>query len=166
MQIVFRLYFCAIIALSANYCLGQDLAYSSGLIPPSPNSASFAQYSETPVNLYTGIPGIAIPIYTLSSKSLNVPISLSYHASGNRVDDIPGWVGLGWTLNAGGGITRVVKGLPDEDANGFCGLNRSGKKVEDFYKSRKYGTSIDFDTSDFKNKVATGELDSEPDVFY
>lgn len=85
------------------------------VVPPSPNASSLGKYSEWPVSLYTGIPDISIPIYELKGRSVNVPISLSYHASGNRVGDIASWVGLGWALNCGGVISRSVRGLPDED---------------------------------------------------
>ena len=37
-----------------------------------------------------------------------------YHASGNKPDQHPGWVGMGWTLHAGGCINRIVNGLKDE----------------------------------------------------
>ena len=43
-----------------------------------------------------------------------IPISMTYHGSGVRPDQHPGWVGLGWNLNAGGCISRIVNGLPDE----------------------------------------------------
>jgi hypothetical protein len=46
-----------------------------------------------------------------------LPVSLSYHAAGIRVDQRPGWTGLGWTLFAGGAITRSVKDIPDEYNN-------------------------------------------------
>ncbi|TWI94532.1 virulence plasmid B protein [Mucilaginibacter frigoritolerans] len=83
-------------------------------VPPSPNASSLGRYAEWPVSLYTGLPNISIPIYQLKGRSLTVPIDISYHAAGNRVGDVASNVGLGWSLNAGGVITRTVRGLPDE----------------------------------------------------
>ncbi len=42
-----------------------------------------------------------------------MPIGISYHSTANKPDNFPGIVGLGWSLEAGGSITRVVRGLPD-----------------------------------------------------
>lgn len=86
------------------------------IVPPSPNASSLGKYSEWPVSLYTGLPNISVPIYELNGRNIKVPIDISYHASGNRVGDIASWVGLGWALNAGGVISRSVRGLPDEDS--------------------------------------------------
>ncbi|SDT67415.1 hypothetical protein SAMN05216490_4790 [Mucilaginibacter mallensis] len=87
-------------------------------LPPvnlqSPNAANLGLYGEYPVSFFTGVPQIEIPLYTLKEREISVPISLSYHASGFRPDQHPGWVGLGWSLNAGGVITRVVNDIPDE----------------------------------------------------
>ena len=84
------------------------------IFPPSPNTASLGKYGEVPVGLYTGIPQISIPLTSIQEGSLLMPISLSYHAGGVRVEEIASWVGLGWSLNAGGVITRQVRGIPDE----------------------------------------------------
>lgn len=82
--------------------------------PKSPNAASLGIFGDIPVSLYTGVPDISIPIYTISVSGVNVPISLNYHASGVKVDDYPSWVGTGWALNAGGVINRQQKGIIDE----------------------------------------------------
>lgn len=81
---------------------------------PSPNASSLGLYGQVPVSQFTGVPNISIPLYEVQEGRLNVPISLSYHASGFRPDMHPGWVGVGWNLNAGGIITRTVQGAPDE----------------------------------------------------
>ncbi len=88
--------------------------YSVPFSPKSPNQAAFDKYGDYPVNQYTGVPEISIPLYTAESGSLKVPITLSYHASGNKVGDAASWVGLGWSLNAGGSISRTILGNPDE----------------------------------------------------
>jgi len=134
--------------------------YTQGMMaPPSPNAQALARYAAVPVNYYTGIPSINIPLYTLPGKELSVPISLSYHAGGNKVQDVASWVGLGWSLNSGGVITRVVRGLPDEDPNGYCGVNNIGEKAKENLPAGS--TSWEYLVN-----VANGTWDGEPDVFY
>ncbi|GGG25283.1 hypothetical protein GCM10011344_27440 [Dokdonia pacifica] len=90
------------------------LDYHANSIPPTPNAASFTIYGDTPVNTATGIPQINIPLFNLVDDGVSIPISLSYHASGVKVDDLASVVGLKWTLSAGGGIFREVKDKQDE----------------------------------------------------
>jgi hypothetical protein len=80
----------------------------------SPNAASLGKFGDIPVNYHTGIPSIGIPLYTIQDGNLSVPISISYHAGGLKVDEPSSSVGAGWALNAGGVITRTVKDKPDE----------------------------------------------------
>ncbi len=93
----------------------------TNIIPPSPNAASLAKYAEIPVNSHTGIPQISAPIFEWKSKvgQSSVNINLSYHAGGIKVEDVASNVGVGWALNAAGVITRSVRGLPDDAADGF-----------------------------------------------
>ncbi|QTE21027.1 RHS repeat domain-containing protein [Polaribacter cellanae] len=81
--------------------------------PSSPNIASLGKYADYPVSLNTGTVNISVPLYTLNTSSITLPISISYHSSGIKVNDRASSVGLGWSLNAGGVITRTVKGSPD-----------------------------------------------------
>jgi hypothetical protein len=71
-------------------------------VPQAPTTAAFTRYGDIPVDLSTGVTAINIPIYTLKENGINIPISISYHASGIKVNDVASCVGLGWTLNAGG----------------------------------------------------------------
>jgi len=92
---------------------------SVNVIPPSPDAASLGKYGDVPVGLFTGVPQISIPLYSLKEGSFDLPISLSYHSRGVRVTEIASSVGLGWSLNAGGVITRTVRGVPDESNTGY-----------------------------------------------
>src|SRR6185312_10301009 len=67
----------------------------------TPEVAAFNKNFETPVSLYTGVPNISIPIYTIHIRDADVPITLDYHAGGIRADEEATWVGLGWSLNYG-----------------------------------------------------------------
>jgi hypothetical protein len=81
---------------------------------PSPNASSLGLYGQVPVSKYTGVPSINLPLYEIRDGSLSVPVSLNYHAAGYRPDMHPGWVGVGWNLEAGGTISRLVHHFPDE----------------------------------------------------
>lgn len=70
--------------------------------------------ADIPVNPFTGKVNVNIPIRDINVADISIPISLSYNQDGNRVNAFPGWVGLGWNLNAGGAISRIVNGIPDE----------------------------------------------------
>jgi hypothetical protein len=115
---------CGRVSLSAVlvFCLG-IAAYAQvkapRITPLSPNAAALWKFTELPVNLYTGIPGISIPLYEIKSGDIVVPISLSYHAGGLRYEEQASWVGLGWSLVAGGAINRNIKGVADEKAEGI-----------------------------------------------
>lgn len=81
---------------------------------PSPTASSLGKYADIPVSYHTGVPNISVPLYTINEGDLSLPVSVSYHAAGIRVDEISSPVGLGWSLNAGGMISRTVNGGPDE----------------------------------------------------
>lgn len=79
----------------------------------SPDVSSFMKVNYIPVSNYTGRAKIDIPIYTIKEGKITVPISISYNTGGVKVDDIASAVGLNWTLNAGGVVTKIVKGKED-----------------------------------------------------
>jgi YD repeat-containing protein len=86
------------------------------VIPPSPDAAALGKYGDLPISAYTGTPNISIPLYEIKEGDITVPISLSYHASGVKVEEEASWAGLGWTLNAGGVLTKSIVGKDDETA--------------------------------------------------
>ena len=86
----------------------------ANVLPPSPEAASLCEYAETPVSYFYGLPQIDIPLYTVQEGSFSLPVSISYHGGGIKVNELASRVGLGWVLNAGGVISRTVCGLPDE----------------------------------------------------
>ena len=100
------------------------------LLPVSPNAASLGAYGQVAVNLYTGRINPSIPIYQVKVKDFELPISINYNSNGLKVSEIPTRVGLGWSLSAGGVITRNMIGVPDETANGYSGANSIGSIIE------------------------------------
>lgn len=61
-------------------------------------------------NLFDGTVNVNIPIY----EQNGLGISLSYNTKGIPVRELAGPAGLHWNLNVGGGILRIIKGLPDD----------------------------------------------------
>ncbi|MCD8413258.1 hypothetical protein [Tenacibaculum finnmarkense] len=84
------------------------------IIPPSPTTFELGKYGDIPINESTGMANINIPLFNYSLGKLGVDISLNYITSGIKVNQIASWVGMGWNLNAGGFITRTIRGNPDE----------------------------------------------------
>ncbi len=91
-----------------------SINYIPAIFPKSPNTAAMERYGNYEVNLFNGLPQIEIPIYTIESGDIKVPITLSYHASGLRIDDAASWVGAGWSLSGGGEVSRNVMGIADD----------------------------------------------------
>jgi len=91
----------------------------NSIAPKSPDAAALFRYTETPVSLYTGVPNINIPIYTIKEGDIEVPISISYHGGGIKVTDEASSVGLGWSLNAGGRVSHIIARTNDFSLNGY-----------------------------------------------
>lgn len=134
----------------------------------SPTAASLGKYADIPVNYHTGIPEIAIPIYTVKEGPLQLPISLSYHAAGLKVMEPASWVGAGWALNAGGVITRTVRGAPDErgtsniDGQTHGHLSDKGYNSYIMYSQPSYPNGVSF----YDQLVGDGKRDGEPDLYF
>jgi YD repeat-containing protein len=135
-----------LILLSPVALFGQAQKFPT-VFPVSPDAAAFAQYAITPVNLNTGTPNISIPLYEIKTNGFTLPVSLSYHPQ-IKVNQMASSVGLGWTLNGGGCITRSMKGLPDENRDSL------GAWMGDI------GT-----TPSSAINVHNGNKDTEPDLF-
>lgn len=92
--------------------------YIPNLIPPSPNAAALMKFTDVPVSTYTGTADVTVPIYTISQKGLQLPISIAYHTGGIKLKEEASWVGLGWALNAGGMVSRTIMGKDDFGTQG------------------------------------------------
>ena len=85
------------------------------IVQPEPTAFELTKYGEFPVGLNTGTPSISVPLLSYRTNNITVPISLSYSSNGVKVDQLSSNVGLGWSLNVGGVISRIVRGKEDEN---------------------------------------------------
>lgn len=84
------------------------------VVLPNTQTYDFIKHGTIGTSLYTGTVNYSIPVYTYKDKDFELPVSLDYASNGYKPNSRGGDVGVGWTLNVGGCITREVKGIPDE----------------------------------------------------
>ena len=128
----------------------------------SPTAASLGRFGDVPVSAYTGSPDVSIPLFVLQGRTFELPLTLEhrqrqrYQGGGIRVEQIASWVGLGWALDAGGTVTRTVRGISDDLAGGYY---NTGQGIDIFYDDDNLLTPDDT----LLTNIANGVLDTEPD---
>ena len=127
----------------------QNFKDQKNIFPFTPETSSLIKYQEIPVSNYTGIANISIPIYTIKTGNLEIPLSLTYHSGGILLSDIASSTGLGWSINTISPITRKINGFTDE--NGIMLHNNS---IEDFITQNK-------DNQQLRLNLATNILTNE-----
>lgn len=163
----------------------------SHVVLPSPNTWNALNDGKADVDLYTGRLNYTIPLHVVKSRELEIPISVQYSTDGVKVDDLASDVGLGWQINAGGVVGRVMRGLPDEFDGPYTiqlgGGNQANVAAKGFldasvgdYADKDYFISASRSVDDRKRIVEfsnrTGDYvslgsnpkvwDTEPDEFY
>lgn len=131
------------------------------VITPSPQSIAFTRYGDYPMANHNGLTDITIPLHTVTGKRLSLPITMSFHASGRMANETNGTLGIRWTLNAGGLVTRTMKGYPDE-------WNNLSTYTNDFYNQIDPGFDFLYMASpDGKSNEnpSTPHYDTEYDIF-
>ncbi|WP_109829551.1 hypothetical protein [Reichenbachiella versicolor] len=135
------------------------------VIPPSFNSTALIKYCDHPVGIPYGIPKIKFPIRTLINDDLFIPISMNYHAIGIKVEEEASWAGLGWYLDAGGVITRIIRGENDlgivDEKEATNAKGYPFEHIKPCFEDCNENENVEFHT-----KVCAGEIDSDPDIFF
>ena len=153
-----------------DYLHVKDFVNIDRITPPSPTASSLGEYAEVPVSLFTGKPSINIPLFNVQVNDFSMPVELNYASGGIKVEDQASWVGLGWSLNAGGVITRTVCGLPDETTLGYFRIANDYDDII-FYGFSDFSpvSNLDEDAMEYYNKLhlmSLGLMDGQPDIFY
>ncbi len=150
--------------LTATPISAQDLAPDK---IPTPTAASLGRYGDLPVSYYTGNPGISIPLYTMVSRGLELPVSLDYESSGVQMNVLPSWTGYNWTLNAGGVITRSINGRPDEYIFPEQAINTVVGTPKNYFSCHsKLSEFLRYGWNDsIRSSLTYAKYDFEPDIF-
>lgn len=112
-----KAFFVLATAFTVFNCYSQDLRLPS--TPPSPQSSNLGIYTSIPISYYSGIPDTKISLIDVNLKNVNLPLNISYYSGGIRKSQEATCVGLGWTLNAGGLITRIKRHKDDLGDKGY-----------------------------------------------
>lgn len=129
-----------------------EFEHSASILPPSPTATELGKYGLVPVGLSTGTPSVQIPLHQFSTKHLSVPVTLTYSSGGVKVDQLASWVGINWSLESGGIITRIVRDEADDDISW-------GKYPDNFNTSN--GEAMVY----MQRCADEAFFDSEPDLF-
>ncbi|MHB8209027.1 PKD domain-containing protein [Mucilaginibacter sp.] len=126
------------------------------------------------VSPLNGSANINIPIYTVTSGQLSAPISLSYSTNGVKPLDVEGTGGMGWSLNVGGQVSRVLRGIPDDctkdnAGNALLGWMSSSNTAASAISGFNTVTASCTDEATLAtniNSTFPANEDTEPDLFY
>lgn len=165
----------AILAMISTVGLAQTPASKLPEITgPSPDAAAIQKFGQYEVSKYTGVPGISIPLYEIRLKDISVPISISYNASGIKVEEEASRVGLGWSLNTGGSISREIMGLDDLDPHSQASQSFNITGIPLKYAISQF--QLPFAPANYNIRKSLGKTvdpsfpgvfgDFEPDIFY
>ncbi|WP_405610864.1 hypothetical protein [Polaribacter sp. Asnod1-A03] len=164
-----KIFFNVVILMSITIYNAQDLPK---IVSPSPEAFEMTKQGIIPIGLHTGTPNYNIPLQAFNTKNLSIPMNLSYSTNGIKVDQFSGNVGLGWNLEIGGVISRVVRGKEDENSRLLHPIKEINKEdlaeVEFLSPQASYSGSIDVDPDivEFLYYAGNDEnADSESDLF-
>lgn len=120
MKLIFS--FLLIVLCMSNTVCGQDFE-------PGVQAKGYMDEENTSVDLSTGLFHYKVPLFVLSEGGFNLPVSLNYVGKAVTKDDFPGQVGFNWSLQAGGVVTRIVRGgIADDASNGSVNGKASNVK--------------------------------------
>ena len=162
--------------LSFLYC---TLAFGQGNFGKvTPQVSDFMRYGETPAPIFNGTMSLEVPIYHYRDNDFDIPITLIYTAEGFKPEKRSDFVGLDWSLIAGGCITREVYCFPDDsrdfahdDHTEACGYYVAVKGSGDYYDKQKVWNFINPPvqwvdaTNDYRIFKGTADVEYVPDLF-
>ena len=139
--------------------------YTPNLVLPSPHAASLGVYGNTSVNLSSGLPNPNIGLFDVKEGNIDLGVGISYQYRGFKPFESSSILGRGFTLNAGGVITRVIKSKPDErtpNGAGGYGYANAQNRTDLTNLINSDGTIVG---SGGASSLFYATADGEPDMF-
>lgn len=129
------------------------------LLPP--NAAKTEEFGNVPVNFSTGQLNYNLPLYQIQvDENLTIPIQLAYNNTGLKPQDVPTWVGNGWSLDVGGTIVQNINGISDFDGAGI-----QNPAIRAGMQTYMNGPMTDSARYVYATEVLNGQKDTQYDLF-
>ena len=147
------------VCLCTTYAQAQETSDLTDVHFYPPSAVSMMKYIDYPVSHRTGIPDISIPLYTLRSGKLELPVTLSFHLDDfTRVNQLAGSAGAGWSLSCDLQVSRIINGVDDLKTTGYLHTGVSRPYIT--------GTSLPAPAQDRQMQLWRKDADEDPDKFY
>ena len=132
------------------------------VIEPSINAKQFINISTSTEDLHTGQVSISIPLFDIAEKGIQVPVSLYFNGANVGYSTESSNIGLGWSLLAGGVLTRTIRDRVDSSSDSkewmYNGNYVTDQRMKERYNKR-HANSFDEAMS------LVLSYDKEPDEF-
>lgn len=167
MKLKSLLLFCGILP---QIIFAQIVGHQDITLPTPSISSSIANYDVEVNNLAYGMSSPSINLFTIEMGDVSVPITLSHSYNGYKPNELPGILGLGWTISGSGAVFKNIHGIDDDHSNGY-------PKTVNFFMpqcstaaqlSNEVSYKLNADTvplDHFKRLIAKGEWDGLPDKY-
>lgn len=145
-------------------------SYSQALkiVPPTPNAMKMTEFHAQKPNMYTGTANVSIPLHTIDFDGMELPLSISYNATGIRTNEEASEVGLGWALSATGLISRTIKGGDDLFQGDNLGNHKGyvyNDEVVNYNLGYDWKVNASPPASSYYHRLASQKSDTQSDIF-
>ena len=130
-------------------------------IRPSVNAQQFISAASAANSLQTGQLSVNIPLFELQGIGIKVPISISFNGGNITHESMASNIGLGWSLLAGGVITRTVRG--EVDAQSSTPDNRPWQYQENYIQNKWYEQSNNISSGSNLFDIAMDAVGTDPE---
>ncbi len=152
----------------------KDVDNINKIFPAAPTANNLMKFEEVPVSYYTGIPDINIPLFNIptNNPNVNLNVQLKYHPLSAKPEDKASETGLGWSLLAGGTITRTVRGGVADELIESTFMSDPPSEKYGIYKHENnptykliFNQLTNWDLKEYAFYAAKGRYDTEYDLY-
>lgn len=128
---------------------------------PKPDVGTLPAVRQADVDLASGSATLHYPLLKWTVGAHTVSIGLSYSVRAYHTDELAGNIGLGWTLEGAGAVSRSIVGRPDEEVT--FDMRRPENVDADYFKAlTEYRTDASLDRYSYQCAAGSGQFVVHP----